>query len=436
MISRLEKIAHDTIITKIFLTILIGVFAYYRQPELLLEPRFWAEEGRNYFSYAYNHSWLRNLLHPQFGYYTLYNSIATSIAASFAIEYAPYVTTYLSFFVQIFVSSLVIWWPIPKIDSLLKKLIVALSIQYLAYARIWTTTIGVQYWLCIATFLILLSDADTNKRWLKIFRRCLLIHNGLTGVLSCFMIPAFLLKWYRTRSRELVAHTAILCACLLVQVSVYAHSVLTNTPGLSNRLVYNNPVTMLSKFIKFQFKVPFSGQSIANRPFIMDKEMVVRELLYPVFGESIFRYSFLIIEQLIGLSIVGLIIVLAAKTIRQLETQLFLTSFIFVSILSTLFSINMSGGPRYTFAPSVMVMVFVVGMAGSREVSKYLRAVAMVLITSSLFFCISDYRTGMTGFAYDPDWPKWKDEVARWNISNAYEMKIWPPPWTMNLSQK
>ena len=65
---------------KCIMTIMVIFIAYLRLPEVLLEPRFWAEEGTSYFSYAYDHNWLVNLLSPQFGFNTLYNSIATSLA--------------------------------------------------------------------------------------------------------------------------------------------------------------------------------------------------------------------------------------------------------------------------------------------------------------------------------------------------------------------
>lgn len=432
MAERVKVRIDGSFIMKMLLTVLVLVFAWYRRPELLTEPRFWAEEGSDYFRYAFNHSWLRNLFHPQFGYNTLYNSIATSLAASLPLENAPYATTYLAFFVQVAVSSLVIWWDIPKLDSLLKKFIVALAIQYLAYARIWTTTIGVQYWLCVSTFLILLHNAEGNRPSLTWLKRFLLVHNGLTGVLSCFMIPAFLLKWFRTRSRETAVHAAILCASFLVQVSVYGYF-LANGP-LSNRMTYCSPLYMLSKFLRFQFQIPFSGQLIMSLPVVEAKEIALRKLLYPLVGEGIFQYQYMIIEQIVAVLILLFMVVLAVKTRKQLETQLFVVSFILVATLSTIFSINMSGGPRYTFAPSIMLMIFIVGMAGGRQVSRPLRAVAILLITTSLVSGIYEYRMTMMGFSYHPHWPKWRDEAARWRANGDYELKIWPPPWSIKLS--
>jgi len=93
------RIHKDTIL-KIAAVLLVAVIIIVRRPELMYQPRFSAEEGVNYFSYAFSHSWFQNLTYPQYGYNTLYNSLATSFAAMFPLETAPLATTYLAFLLQ------------------------------------------------------------------------------------------------------------------------------------------------------------------------------------------------------------------------------------------------------------------------------------------------------------------------------------------------
>ncbi|ABQ25523.1 hypothetical protein [Geotalea uraniireducens] len=420
-------------ILKCIMTLIVVFVAYIRQPEMLIEPRFWAEEGTNYFSYAYNHTWLNNLLSPQFGYNTLYNSIATSIAMMVPLDYAPYVTTYLAFFVQVFVSSVVIWWNIPILNTLFKKFAVALFIQVLAYARIWVTTIGVQYWLCILSFLILLYDHHANNRKVLIAQYYLLALNGLTGILSCVMIPAFLLKAIKTKSKPVIIHTAILMACLLVQISVFTYSLITHESGLSQRLVYCSPVYMISKLIKFEFSAPFLGLFIFNFPSVIQIEAAVRNIMSTVIGPSILSYQFDFIETGFGLLIIIYISILSYKKFKQLDTQIIMLSLVLVTIISTLFSVNMSGGPRYTFAPSIMIMVLIVGAINDKTISKFFSYVSVILVLMSLSVSFIQYRPVMMNFSYDPSWPKWKEELSIWRTNNNYPIKIWPPPWQMNL---
>jgi len=412
--------------------------AYLRLPEILIEPRFWAEEG-SYFSYAYDHNWLVNLFSPQYGYNTLYNSIATSLAATVPLEYAPAVTTYMAFMVQLSVSAAAIWWDIPLLDTLLKKFVIAIFIQTLAYARIWATTIGVQYWLCVLSLLILLYNLNGKDRKMFVLQNCLLTMNGLTGILSCILIPAFVLKSVMTKSRKVMTQTAILILCLLVQVAVFLNFYLSKDAGLSSRFGDINLLYVLSKMIRFLITVPFYERYVFSSPFGEALDISFRKALSTITGPSIYspRYNFYLLEMVLGLSIILYLFILAHRKIKQLDTQLLAISILLVTVVSTYFSVNSSGGPRYSFAPSIMIMLLVVSAVNDRTIPKALSYLAIILVTLSLTTSLTHYRSNMMGgVAYDASWPKWKEEVKVWENNPDYPIRIWPPGWTMTLSGK
>lgn len=421
------------------MTIIVIFVAYKRLPELLLEPRFWAEEGTNYFSFAYSHNWLSNLFTPQFGYNTLYNSIATSLATMLPLEYAPAVTTYLAFAVQLSVSMAVIWWDIPVLDSLIKKLLIALFIQVLAYPRIWATTIGVQYWLCVLSMLILLHNHNAGGRRISILQGCLLAVNGLTGILSCLLVPAFMMKSIKTRSRRVMIQTAILILCLMVQIAVFLSFYLSSDSSLNARFGDFNLLYVLSKLTRFLITVPFYERYIFSSPFGEALELTVRKALSTITGPAIYspRYNFYLLEMFLGLPIIFYLIALTYKKIKQLDTQLIAISILLQTAVSTYFSVNSSGGPRYTLAPSIMIMILVVSAVTDKTIPKYFRYIAIILVSLSLTVSLKHYRTNMLGgVAYDPSWPRWKEEVKAWNSDHSYPIRIWPPSWTMTLSGK
>ena len=413
--------------------------AYLRLPEVLLEPRFWAEEGTSYFSYAYDHNWLVNLLSPQFGYNTLYNSIATSLATLAPLEYAPAVTTYLAFLVQLSVSAAAIWWDIPFLDSLPKKFAIAFFIQTLAYPRIWATTIGVQYWLCVLSLLILLYNHNASNRKMFALQNCLLILNGLTGILSCLLIPAFILKSVKTKSREVMTHTAILIFCLLVQVAVFLRFFLGQDSSLQSRFGDFDVLYVMSKMIRFLVTVPFYERYIFSSPFGQTLEISFRKLLSSITGPAIYspKYDFYLLEMFLGLMTIFFLLVLTYKKIKQLDIQSIAISIVSVTAVSTYFSVNSSGGPRYSFAPSIMIMLLVVSAVNDKTIPKFLSYIALILVTLSISVSLTHYRGNMMGgVAYDATWPKWKEEVKVWGIDHNYPIKIWPPPWTLSLSGK
>lgn len=426
------------ITAKCIMTIIVVFVAYARLPALLIEPRFWAEEG-SYFAYAYNHNWLVNLFSPQYGYNTLYNSIVTSLAAVVPLEYAPAVTTYLAFIVQLSVSAAAIWWDIPVLDSLLKKFVIALLIQTLAYARNWVTTIGVQYWLCVLSLLVLLYNQNAKAGKIFVLQNFLLIMNGLTGILSCILIPAFVLKAGMTRSKRVITQTAILILCSLVQVGVFLNFYLSKDASLNSRFGDFNFIYVLSKMIRFLITVPFYERYIFLSQFGESLETSFRKALSTIIGPSIYspQYNFYLPEMALGLLTIFYLFVLAYRKIKQLDTQLIAISIFLVTVVSTYFSVNSSGGPRYAFAPSIMIMLLVVSAVNDESIPKFLSYIAIILVTLSLTTSLKHYRSNMTGgVAYDASWPKWKDEIKIWKTDNSYPIRIWPPGCTMTLPGK
>lgn len=418
---------------KLIMTVVVMLVTWARVPELLTTPRFWAEEGTSYFAYAFNHSWLDNLLSPQYGYNTLYNSLATSLATIAPLNYAPLVTTWLAFIVQVSVSSAVIWWRIPLLNSVWQKCAVALLIQTLAYGRIWLTTIGVQYWLCVLSFLILLYEYREPEKKVHILHYGLLALNGLTGILSCLLIPAFVYKYIKSRTPHVLRQTMILCSCLAIQLGVFLHAYLNKSGDLSNRFVNSSFGYVLSKIIKFEFSVPFFGLGLYDSEKFSTVETTFRSLLFPVVGAAINTEDFGWLEMGLGVAVFCVLFTLIAKRFHVLETRLLLISLTTVTVISTYFSINRSGGPRYTFAPSVMILIFFVSACTDRTLARLFRYLAAVLVCFSLVVSTLQYRTVM-GFAYNPQWPLWQFEVYKWYCDPSYKLNIWPPGWQMELT--
>ncbi len=414
---------------RVLLTLGVALFIVWRQPELFTAPRFWAEEGTNFFTYAHTHTWWENLFHAQFGYYTLYNSLATSLAAAVPLEHAPLVTTGLAAAVQLGVSAAVLWWTLPLLPSLWQRAVVAFGIQFLAHPRIWLTTIGVQYFLCVLSFLVLLEERDPGQTP-PLSRQLIITGTGLTGVLSCFLLPAFFLRWRRDRSRGDLRYILILTACLALQSTVFLAALAGKGGDVDFRLRATDPLRLATHFIHFQFVVPFTGRVIWLGDTVGQFEDRVAGLFRPLLGSTPATHDYLVLQQLSGVAIV---LFLAAGTWalrRQRDTGVIVTSFVVVAALSTLLSVNASGGPRYTYAPSVMILVLVVAMAGHTGTPALFRRAAAGMLLAAILLC--DYRATMV-FAYSPDWPQWRQELQRWRSDPAYQMKIWPAPFQMTL---
>ena len=420
---------------KIFASLLIVWVNFWRVPELFSYPRFFAEEGSLYFSYAYSHSWLNNLLTPQHGYYTVYNSIVTSLAKLPSIDNAPLVTIFTAFVVQVAVSLYVIWGGISILDNLAKKIIVALIIPICSFPHVWLTTIGIHFWLPVVTFFILISS-DTADRKNSIFRACFLVLSGLTGVISCFMTPLFMLRTYRDKSKEYLKYSIILTCCSLMQIYVFLHEYFTQSVELAHRFKGNSFIPVFIKYIIYQFSIPLFGRGIFQHESVIKINNIISMVSTKLFNHDYFENTIAATPFVLGMIILLTMTTICVKNSKQVEYTLMLLAFIIVSTISTVASERMSGGPRYTFVPTVIMFTVFAASINIRTIKNALCNIGLYLMLLALFFNIREFRA-ITNMIYNTEYPVWKKEVEVWRmLGEAYPIRILPLETTMYLKNK
>jgi hypothetical protein len=92
----------------------------------------------------------------------------------------------------------------------------------------------------------------------------------------------------------------------------------------------------------------------------------------------------------------------------------------------------MSAGPRYTFAPNAMIILFMAAMWNDQKM-KISRQLIRIFLALSLLIHTVEFRASMENFAYSSGWPKWETEVQQWRTDPSYRLKIWPLDWEMTL---
>jgi hypothetical protein len=368
-----------------------------------------------------------------FGYYTLYNVIATSFATLFKLEYAPLITTYLALIVQLSASAYVIWCDIPILNSNTKRFIVAISFPLLCPPQVWLTTIGVQFWLCIITALILLEGYKANTQYTHVAKAIILIITGLTGVLSCMMTPMFIIKWVRSKSKQFILYSGILSMCSIIQILIFFQAFLRHDKGLNNRFIAHNNVPDLM----YTSSLNYLGSLLAPKETIyltfFDKlDRIIKMSIFNILG----KYGFVEEEAIFivtSLIIILVILPLALHYVSKLDYIIMLISSITIFIFSIILSFNIRGGPRYLFAPSAMLTLFLIASYNKKTFSLAYRFILSTVIGLIILIHINDYMPSMNR-TYNDDWPVWNQEVHNWRLNKNYPLKIWPPPWQMNLN--
>jgi hypothetical protein len=116
------------------------------------------------------------------------------------------------------------------------------------------------------------------------------------------------------------------------------------------------------------------------------------------------------------------------------EMKLSALSFIVVAFFSTILSLKMSGGPRYTFAPTIIAMVILVSSMNTAQWRIFVRGLCVLLTAAAITFNGYEFWSS-TYIAYNPNYPDWRTQVKlRRALGPEYQLKIWPPPWAISLN--
>jgi len=419
----------------LLLSISIIILNCLRIPELLFTPRFWAEEGTTYFSSAYSSSFFENVISAHYGYFTLYNNIVTSLATLVNLESAPMVTIYAALAVQIAVSLFIIYGDNPLLPKPYQRYLVAIFVPMVSYAEVWLTTIGIQYWLGIAAFFILTGNRPASRLGI-ITESVTLILAGLTGVIACLMTPVYLLKAYWQRTKSACLQAGILTLCSFIQVFVFLQAFISKNSEVSDRLTGNSTITVFIKWVAFQCSVPFFGRGLFQYKPVALLGQFLNQSLVTLFGKSVFASEILVVPFFCGLLILIFMVFLAVIQWKKPEIQLSALAFIIVAFFSTILSLKMSGGPRYTFAPSIMVMVILISSLTSDYWKIFTRGTCILLAAAAISFNGYEFWSS-TYIAYSKDYPDWRTQVKLWRaLGPEYQLKIWPPPWAMSLNNR
>jgi hypothetical protein len=399
-----------------------------RQPTFFLQPRFWAEEGSRGFAYAFNTSWYALFQYNPRGYFSLFDKAAALAAVYFVdLEHAPLVTTLLALLVQAIPLALVLWSASSPWDTTVGKLLGMGVILFTPLTgEIWLNTVNSQFYFALAAFLILIEAADAQSRLRSGVYAFLLAMAGLTGVVSCFLTPLFVLKAWRQRRRASTIQSTVMVVCSLMQIVC----LLVFRDQVTGRPFYVRPAVALSVMWVKTIVLPLLGPTAGAR--FADWVNGVRAL-------GLCEYS--VLSGVLLAAAVGLFVLLLTGPDKR-KGRMILGAYLIVSLLSIATSL---GDPaemidelvaqRYFYVPSVMLMVLVLSRAiQARPVKGHWAAVlCALLLLVSLVTGLLAYRETLL---VDEAWPNWRDEVLKWRADPDYALQIWPAGWSLRLEPR
>ncbi|MFN8176346.1 MAG: hypothetical protein U0167_00265 [bacterium] len=396
----------------------ILAFVYFRCPLLLREPRFWAEEGSLYFATSWHASPLGALCQIHRGYLSLVPNVATLAGSRLVpLSWAPAVTELAALAAELVPLLLILWGRSILFSSFPARAIACAAVLLVGQTgEMWLASISAQFHLALATFLVLMEEPATTAAR-RAAHGAIVLVAGLTGVVSTFLLPLFIVRALRDRTRE----SAILAATLGLATIVQAAVVVATLRGSS--LGYRA-----------------SAGSIRGVVWVMARDGLLRPFAGPWLTAKIAALvpagAWRAATAALALATTGLMIVPRADH----PFAMGYAAFLLMLGLSTAASIRMAGGDRYAWAPALILVILTISrierpLPGTRR-----SAIAILLLGAALLSWGFHLPRAASGYV-DPAWTRWSDEVVRWDKNHAYRLRTWPQwpgpmgwGWGMKLS--
>lgn len=397
-----------------------------REPDLLIHPRFWAEDGAHFFEYAFHHDWLETLLfHPD--YRLLLSNLAAIAGNMVPIEYAPLPFALIWLVIICTAVGIVAFGQSHLWNTPAKKIVICAAIVFAPSSEeIWLNGNGTQYYCALTTLLILCETKPFDNRERRYFFRVLLLASSLNGVLSCLLAPLFGIKAWRTRpNRESMVQLAVLAAGVTIQLVAIVEVTDTTTKR-----------AILSEVSTFGWMAAIKSLSL---PFSID---VAQEVFR--FNQHHLKYGsegYFYAGMLFSAAWIGLLAAFAARLWKGDGIYL-VAGLAMIFVFSCVFGIAAGSkralliplnANRYFFVPSALALMTVaVSIAPlrrtwSRETWSIVTGLVLVLgLTNGIH---RFYEAELS----KPGWPDWRQEISVWRSEPRYVPHIWPPRWFIDL---
>jgi hypothetical protein len=407
-----------------------------RTPQLLVEPRFWAEEGSLYYAAAWNAGSYATWAHvptPIVGYLNLAASIPATLAARWLpVELAPFLTTWAAFGVLAVALAVISagrsrLWPHPRGSALACA---AVLLAPSALGESWLNSINSQSYCGVIALAIVCEDLRLASARRMAAYVPLLIFCGLSGPYTSFVFPVFAWKVWAERSRGALLAAAAVAFAAAIQVTVFlwvwSEGALNPAKLGSFDLIRSALYTAYGQFV-----VPLGLAPVMQ----LFGAPVLDELGGPG------RAPWLVALVLLGVAAsAGVLLLLVDRDPRAPRNGL-LIALACLALLTTASAHHGRAFGRYSVVSGVALLWLVLARAYARDAGpRFVSLAAAALLGFALL-------VGAWGYRRDDAWdcpggcPRWRDEVARWRTDPAYAPQLWPvllprerPQWRAELA--
>lgn len=308
-----------------------------RRPEAIVDPQFWAEDGKTWYADAYNEGPFSSLLLTYGGYFVVIYRLIGSFSLLLPFQDVPLFFNVCALAFQLL--------PLVLINSgrlkeliLYRSLALFISFLYIAVpnsAEVFLNLSNIQWPLGIAAFLVLVAKVSKKRAW-KIFDVSILIITGLAGPLVILLLPLAGMLWFQAKSIYQRRRNLIILGILsfLQLLSIFFIS--------KYKRVGAQPEADAVNFLKMMVGQIFSGTAFGEKGVDIFYASVFLLIFIFIIMAAVFLYVlktaplWLKLFQLYGLLVISSMLV-SLRSVKEYDVWAGLT--------------NPTGGQRYWYIP-------------------------------------------------------------------------------------
>ena len=391
---------------------IFAVLVCVRMPQIVLQGRFWAEEGHNFFYDGWTMTAWRALFVPIGGYLNLVAN-ASTLAASrvMPLKLAPYLTISVALLVQLCPPLLLLTARDAWLASVRARISGCLLLLVVpASEEIWLQTLHCQFELTLCCCLIITLQTGPRSPG----RLFVLLLAPLCGPGAIALMPLMLARVASDRSWARVFQFLALGLGSSIQLAV----ILAGSRRGSHLDLQLLPCVATVRHLA----VPFLGVTYGN-------EIATSINARLAAGRTP------LLATVMPLVVFGSLAAATLVSARSRPARWLLAAAVLVGGASYVGAI---GGPatlidarigeRYVFVPQALIAltVLVLALTANRWISR----VAWVGVSWLLVAGAASYLQPWPMIA---DGPSWRREVALWRSDHTHPLHTWPQGWTISL---
>jgi hypothetical protein len=204
----------------VFVVVAAIVIVVLRRPDTLLNPQFWAEDGKFWYAEAYNDGVIHSLLLPHTGYFQTIARLTAAFALIFPLAWAPFIFNNVAIIANVLPVSLFLSSRFSSVIPSLKTRLL-LSFIYLALPNSWevhANLTNVQTHFGLLAFMVIIAEPNDHLAW-RIFDIGIVLLAGLGGPHAIMLTPIAARWWWSHRGKWPLIILITTCCCALIQAT-------------------------------------------------------------------------------------------------------------------------------------------------------------------------------------------------------------------------